>query len=262
MLTYTKSGTRYTIYDADGVLSFDNSHPKYAKLVELVKSSDLDSLRNILNFGISVSQWSSGSVSLRNGVLYYNDREIAHQLSDRVIEMIEEGFDSDPLVKFVNNLYQNPSHRSVEQLYSFLSNKNLPITPDGCFLGHKSVGKSNTENPFVDKNGRTISKDDYVDLYTGRSYRNNVGDEVWMDRNEVSDDPSERCHFGLHVGSLDYAQTYGGGMYILTVKVNPADAVCVPYADCKKIRVCKYKVVSVKSTDFSKPVMETDDEEN
>ena len=261
MLTYTRSGSRFTVYDNDGVLSFDNSHPKYEKLVEFVRSNDLESLKAVLNFGTAIKEWSSGSVTLKQGVLYYNDRPVSDNLCSRILNMLEDGFDSTPMVNFIENLYQNPSYRSVEQLYLFLSNKDLPITPDGHFLGHKSVTKFCGSNPITDKNGRVISVGDYVDIYTGCSYRNNVGDVVTMDRNAVSDDPSIGCHSGLHVGSLNYAKNYGGGVNLLTVKVNPADAVCVPYDDYGKIRVCKYKVVSVKSTDFSKPVMETNDEE-
>ena len=61
------------------------------------------------------------------------------------------------------------------------------------------------------------------------------------------------CSFGLHCGTRAYAVGYGS--IILTVKVNPADAVSVPSdSDCQKIRVCRYLVVATESQDFDSAV--------
>ena len=67
---------------------------------------------------------------------------------------------------------------------------------------------------------------------------------IKVHRNRVSDDPNTPCHFGLHVGSLEYAQSFGERVVI--VRVDPEHVVCVPY-DCtsQKMRVCEYEVVGL-----------------
>jgi hypothetical protein len=60
----------------------------------------------------------------------------------------------------------------------------------------------------------------------------------------VDDDANSACSFGLHVGTWDYASTFGHGA-TLTVRVDPANVVSVPH-DCntQKIRTCEYDVIA------------------
>ena len=80
-----------------------------------------------------------------------------------------------------------------------------------------------------------------TDAHTG-TVDNSIGVTNELPRNKISDDPNKDCHFGFHVGALDYAKTFSNRVIIC--KVDPADVVCVPY-DCsqQKMRVCKYKVI-------------------
>ena len=63
-----------------------------------------------------------------------------------------------------------------------------------------------------------------------------------MARSEVQHDPSVGCHKGLHVGTWDYASSFGRGV-VLEVEVDPRDVVSVP-TDCgdAKLRCCRYRV--------------------
>lgn len=143
--------------------------------------------------------------------------------------------DEDPTKFFLfwERLQQNPSYRSVEQLWRFLSQKGIPFTKDGCFLAYKSV------------------RSNYLDHHSGE-YDNTPGRINRMDRNKVSDDPQTPCHEGFHVGALEYARTFGGSPSIIVVcKVNPKDVVCVPYdSSSQKMRVCEYKVVGIHNGQF------------
>ena len=68
-----------------------------------------------------------------------------------------------------------------------------------------------------------------------------------MNRRGVSDDCTQGCAAGLHVGTYEYANDWAGNTgVVLLVKFDPADIVSVP-TDCKfsKMRVSKYTVVSV-----------------
>ena len=135
--------------------------------------------------------------------------------------------------------------RSVVELYNFLQHKYLPITPDGCFIAYKGLTKySGPES--TDKMGRKLVSGDLVDKYTGKSYRNNVGDKNSMHRRNVDDDANRGCSEGLHVGSLEYATEYASGGDVVLCKIDPANVVSVPHdCNCQKVRVSEYEVVGI-----------------
>jgi acyl carrier protein len=139
---------------------------------------------------------------------------------------MNEGFDVQPMLSFLENLMQNPSKRAVDELYGFLEQNSLPITEDGHFVAYKRV------------------RDDYMDFYTGKM-DNSVGKEVKMERNQVDDDKDRTCSTGLHFCSLEYLPHYHSNQgRIVIVKINPADVVSIPsdYNNAKG-RACRYVVI-------------------
>lgn len=144
-------------------------------------------------------------------------------LSKRVLWMVEEGIDPNPVLRFYRNLERNPSFKSRRDLLRFLDSNRLPLTADGFFMAYKRV------------------TEDFKDLHTG-TLDNSVGRFVSMDRSEVDDDSNNTCSAGLHVCSLSYLKSFSGAR-LIAVKVNPADVVSVPKDyDNSKMRVCKYEV--------------------
>ena len=142
-----------------------------------------------------------------------------------------------PLVKFMGKLMENPSHRAVDELYSFLEHKSMPITPEGNFLAYKGV------------------TNEFMDFHT-RSFSNKVGDVLEMRRNGVCDDANVGCSAGFHAGSYEYAKGYAsGGGHLMVVEIDPADVVSVPHdCECQKLRTSKYKVVGVYETIDAPPL--------
>jgi hypothetical protein len=113
--------------------------------------------------------------------------------------------------------------RSVEQLWNFLQHSNIPLTTNGTFYAYKGV------------------KSDYKDAHSG-TIDNSPGAVNKMPRNKISDDPQKDCHFGFHVGALEYAR--GFSSLVVVCEVDPEHVVCVPYhLSSQKMRVCEYKVV-------------------
>jgi hypothetical protein len=136
----------------------------------------------------------------------------------------------EPLVKFWRNIQQNPSVESKKDLFAFLEANKMTITDDGCFIAYKKVTR---------KNGKL------VDCRT-RSMSNEIGETVSMPREEVDSNRNVTCSSGLHVAAYNYAQFSYEGLVLLQVKVNPIDVVSVPIDYGKqKMRVCKYKVLSI-----------------
>lgn len=180
-------------------------------------------------------------ISVINGQVYFNGKPVHNALSTRIVEFMKEGLPFVNLLRFMENVEQNPSHKAKEELFDFLQHKNLPITEDGCFLAYKAVC-----GDFLDKYTCTIS--------------NKVGTVVEVPRNTVDDDREVGCSNGLHAGTLDYAAGYGGkGDRMLIVKINPCDVVSVP-KDCsfQKLRCCRYEVVSEYQNDLVRPLYTQD----
>jgi hypothetical protein len=231
-----KTNGSVTLYLKGECLTVAPDHPNYNKIIDAIKAGDFSQIESLVNVAKAVSNYTAGRVSIDNGQIFYNGFAVHSTLTDRIIKMMAEGFKFDHMIKFLENLMQNPSKRAVDETYWFLENYGLPITEDGCFLAYKAV------------------RNNYTDIYSGK-FNNSIGSVVSMPRNMVDDNYGMDCSNGLHVGALDYVVGYGhfkkgeavpaGGNRLLLVKVNPADVVSVPkYEGHTKMRVCQYTVVS------------------
>lgn len=161
----------------------------------------------------------------------FGDMEVPLQsaITERIIKMSNQGFNSQALVNFVSKLYTNPSKTAIDELYLFIEATGLPITEDGDFIAYKIV------------------KSDYFDIYSGKM-RNAVGDAPSMPRALVDTDRNRTCSQGLHFCSKEYLSQYGSSSRTedrcMLVKINPADVVSIPsdYNNSKG-RTWTYKVV-------------------
>lgn len=180
----------------------------------------------------------SGKITVQDGNVYFNGEQVHNVVTERILQFMREGLPFEPLVLFLENLMQNPSYSSRQELYDFLQNRNLPITEDGYFLAYKAV------------------RSDYMDKYTGK-ISNAVGRRVTMTRPDVDDNRNNHCSAGLHCGALDYVRQYGNGSTdkIVIVKVHPKDAVSVPTDHSyMKLRVCEYLVIEDFTDELQKPL--------
>lgn len=166
-------------------------------------------------------------IEMKGGQLYYNGETIAGVLGERMLQMVDEGFDLTPMVAFLTNLMENPAKRVVDHLYAFLDHGKNPITEDGCFLAYKAV------------------REDFKDIHSG-NFDNSVGQVLSMPRNRVDEDPNNTCSYGFHVCSFDYLPHFANANgHVMVCKVNPADVVAIPRDyNNTKMRVCKYEVIS------------------
>ena len=241
---------------------FDHTHPQYMALVQCVHSEDEDEFINLLNTGFQVEDWSEGDFEFRDGFLYFEDEQVAKDPTNRIVECLQQGFPHQFMMNYLTNLYDNVSERAVQESYKWSSHKGLPITDDGMMIGYKGVKVYNGET-IKGKNG-DIKDGDYVDIYTGKTFRNNVGDKAGMKRRQVCDDHTQGCSTGLHVGTYEYACGWAGsGGIVLLVKFNPKDIVSVPSdCDCQKLRVSEYEVISVAREQLEEAVYMEDNDED
>lgn len=190
-----------------------------------IRNTDATYIADLFRTANAVKRYTNGAieVSADGSSLFFKGQEVHNVVVDRIIRFMSEGLPVGPLLRFLERLLANPSRRSIQELYTFLEHKALPICEDGCFLAYKGV------------------KDDYTDVHSG-TFSNKVGVTNSMSRSKVDDDFRRGCSFGFHVGSLEYAT--GWGPRTVICKIDPADVVSVP-EDCnfQKLRTAKYTVV-------------------
>lgn len=203
-----------------------DTHISYGKIVDALKAQAWDDLRDLVEPRKAIVNFGAGLVSIEGDKVFWKGNPFHNSLSTRMIEMYQDGFPIDPMVRFMENLMDNPSKRSVEQMYTFLEKNKLPITEDGHFLAYKRVRSS-----YMDKHSNTID--------------NSVGQTVTMDRNLVDDNPDSYCSTGLHFCSESYLGHFGSSSEpVMILKINPRDVVSVPKDyDGAKGRCCRYEVV-------------------
>jgi len=204
-----------------------STHISYTKIIDALKEKDWDALRDLIEPKKAIVNFGAGHVSIEGDEIFWKGQPFHNSLAKRMIQMYQDGFPIDPMIRFMENLMLNPSMRSVNQMYDFLERNSLPITEDGHFLAFKKV-----------------RKDNYNDLHSNTIF-NGIGEVVEMDRNSVDDNPDSYCSSGLHFCSESYLQHFGsGGDPVMILKINPADVVSVPkdYNGAKG-RCCKYEVV-------------------
>lgn len=214
-------------------------HTNYKLILEALPTATEDELLELVDIEKAVATFSDGQVSIVNGKVMFEGEEVHGSISKRIIEFMSKGLPFQPLVKFLENLMENPSMQSQQELYDFLEHENLPITEDGCFLAYKAVNS------------------DFKDKWKG-TFDNKVGQVCEMRRAKVDDNRGRGCSAGLHAGALNYVAEYGNvdaGDNIVIVKINPEDVVSVPSdCNCEKLRTCKYEVVGLYQGELPKPL--------
>jgi Ribosomal protein L7/L12 C-terminal domain len=220
--------------------------PNFEKLREAILKERWDEVESHLTIKesakTSVEAYAKGNFTFKDGKFFLKGKEIPYDIHKRIMEMANKNEDPAPLFRFWERLKKNPSYRSVEQLWTFLTHKGIPLTKDGCFLAYKAV------------------QSDYKDVHSSK-YVNEPGTIHEMPRNEISDDPKVECHVGFHVGALGYAQSFGPSNRIIVIcKIDPENVVSVPYdSSAQKMRVCKYKVVGLHNGNSMPNTLITDE---
>jgi hypothetical protein len=210
------------------VYTIDQSHPNYTKALDSVKAQDWESFLDHVDITRKVQDYIlNNDVKIVDGIITYKGEAVHNLLTKRVISFMQQDLPFKPLLNFLYNLMENPSHRAVNELYDFLDIGELPITEDGHFLAFKNV------------------KADYTDIHSG-TFDNSIGKVCEMPRYKVDDDKDRTCSSGLHFCSIAYLPHFSDscGGHTMIVKINPKDVVSIPsdYNNTKG-RCSRYEVI-------------------
>lgn len=232
-------------YDDGDTVTIPESHVAFKSIVDLWFAGEAtdEAVRTLADpmktLGERMSQLSE-RVTIDGRNIYFDGDILRGELADVIKDLFENGKELDfkPLVNFLEKAMTNPGLQSIDQLYRWVKNGDLVITPTGDVVAYKGV--------------RIIDGDSYSSHY-GEAWVNGEkitgqipypkGAIVTMPRAEVNADGQIGCSQGLHVGTYEYASGFADNRTLL-IQFNPRDVVSVPN-DCNfhKIRICRLVVL-------------------
>ena len=217
-ITVFIEGKQYTI---------NASNPAFPNALKAYKESDWQGLVDSIHPANKLHRlyFQYENIEVKDGNVYIDRDAVTSIVAERVLNALAGDVDAVHIFKFMTCLQLNPSKRAVDELYTFLEHKNLPITDSGTFLAYKAV------------------RSDYSDKHTG-TFFNTVGSVLTMPRNKVDDDKEVGCSYGFHAGTLEYASDFANHYdKMVVVEIDPADVVSIP-TDCnfQNLRTCRIRL--------------------
>lgn len=229
MLSFTIGRSSISVFLDGEFNSIDDSHANYPMLLDELRKSaedrDLDYIRGMITIEKMLEQLSIGHVTVFEDEIHFDGRPVHNYMTQRMLEIIQQGLDITPWATFMDNVFSNPASYAQAELYEWMEKANMPITPDGHFLAFKKV------------------RADYTDCHTGK-FDNSLGNVLEMDRGQCDPIRDHHCSSGFHFASVGYLSHFGG-QRVIVVKINPKDVTSIPndYSFTKG-RTCRYEVVA------------------
>lgn len=237
---------RFLTLIADKDYSITNSDPRYSDAVQLFKGRQFEKLRLLLDRPGAIERYSKGNVKVYDGAVTYKGQEVHAQISKRILAFFKDGVPFEPLVAFLNNLYDNTSEAVRTKLYEFLEHNNLAITDNGNVIVYKMVSEDGTPPHcpsgffFRTRNKKKPLK---VNKYS-------VGHTFTLPREEIDGEAAMCNTAGLYVanrtywgGSFDDKNNYTGSGRLLIAEIRPQDVCNVENCDSQKMVVCRLKII-------------------
>ena len=124
----------------------------FQALRDAIRAQEWDRVPDLVTPAKAIEAFAVGRVTVRDGEVLLDGEVIHNAVTRRIMEMVTEGFDADPLMRFLERLMQNPSHTAVNELYLWLEGTQLPITEDGQPIGFdgETVDGVGGEDPILD----------------------------------------------------------------------------------------------------------------
>lgn len=227
-LNFTISKKSITLFLDGDIFTVSAENANYVPLAEELKKPkdqrDFDAIRELGSIRKMLQSLQIGKVTITDREVIYDGNVVNTYLSNRILELVADGFDVEIWARFMENAYSNPAAFARDELFEWLERAELPLTDDGCFIAFKKVNR------------------DYTDCHTGK-FDNSVGSYLEMDRDLCDPNRNQTCSTGFHFCSKDYLSNFGGER-VMIVKVNPADVTSIPSDyNLSKGRCCRYEVI-------------------
>lgn len=213
---------------------------RYEKIVELINigqrsqavevaKSAVETLKETLKLTLP-----GQVIEVLHGRVLINGKINDSGLANHIVELAQRQIPVKHLMAFLGRVSINPSFRARQDLFAWITANDMPVTDDGHFIAFKVV----LEN--------------YMDIYTGKTFRHRVGDVIEMDRGDVDENPDKTCSQGAHFCGEKYIPSYGSKNSstdrVVVLDVDPAEVVAFPRDyNLAKGRACGYTVIGEMS---------------
>lgn len=218
----TKDAITVTIPGRSRPFTMASDHSLFEALLEALNAKNEQAVLGIVAIVEQVTMYTNGEVKVEHGQIFYKGELLHNVVAERILQFVAEGVPCDYLIRFLENVMQNPLKSARDELFLFLENGQLPLMTDGRFQAYK----------WVDANMK--------DCHT-HTFNNAPGQIVKMKRSDCDTRRSKTCSDGLHVCTQNYSKF---GQRLMLVAVNPKDVVSVPHDyNNAKMRCCEYEVL-------------------
>lgn len=202
-----------------------SSEPNFQDAVSAYRQNDWETLAEVVNRPKLIEKYSDGNIKVFDGVITYKNKEVHNYVVDKIFELLNDGFDINPIVKFLDSLMANPNPDVQKDLFQFLEVNQLAITEDGGFLAYK----------LTTNDGKPIYHDDGATVYS-------VGKTMEMDKQKVfgNKDRSDCGGQGYYFGNKNYwnncfddQNRYTGEGKMFIVKLMPEWVGSIPSSEAQ-----------------------------
>jgi hypothetical protein len=218
MLPYILTEYTLTVFNDGEQLTLQNSSISWKAALDALRNDDVEALIEAMTPVKAIEKVAaktSGLVTVERGEVFIDGEPANHDdlVVQKILRFAAQGLPCEPLCRFLEKLYRNPSFRIRRDLMNFIEKGKLPITEDGDFLAYKRV------------------RHDLYDIFSGTVYYG-INTSVHMPRTQVDDDPQHTCSSGLHACSFDYLSRFGSAHgkndRFLVMKISPENVVSIP----------------------------------
>ena len=243
-LPFTICNQSLTFFVKGKPYSLTREHERFAEAKQLLQAPgdhDAEHLMALVDVRKALLRDSYGAITFIGQDIVFKGQVLAGLWVDRILEFQRAGEPFAPLWNALGSLMQNPTQAAIDRLPVFLDKSQLGFLEDGRFVAYKAV------------------RGDYMDIHTGNTFRNQIGDTPHMPRDQVDANPNSCCSTGLHVGTPDYVKDFGlgaDGRRVMLIAVWPHDVVSVPHSyGGTKMRICAYEVIDELDEEYAATII-------
>lgn len=139
MFNYVQLSNSLSFFDGDSVITVDK--PTYPTLFDQL--SDALARNTAFEFDSHPLQSATDySVTWRNNAYYYNNMRLTPSMSQRLSQLIDQGYDYTPILNFLTKL-QSVDQNITADLQHLVASKEVALTYDGNIVLYKRASWNN-----------------------------------------------------------------------------------------------------------------------
>lgn len=229
-IDYLITDDRVTIIMDGRFRSFSMSTDQGQTIADLLQAvpQDHEAIREAADIRLFIERKSFGRVAIDTDDIVRLDGEpVDYGVAQTLLHYYGRGADCTAIVKYIERVSLNPSEGIANDLYRFLKQGNLPLTPEGKIRAFKGVREDFLSFHRGSEEVEVLDGDT-IEMHVGH-IPHVPGTILRMRREDCNLDRSNSCGKGLHACSVEYLKAfYNRAAAYLIVEIDPADVTAIP----------------------------------